>query len=507
MSLFQKETLSKKLIKQWFWWYFFAFAVAPAGYVFRILLSHEFNVAEVGVFFSVVWLVTFLTTYNDFWLTNSLRYFLPQYWIARRFDAMKTSLFFSLCVQIFTAIVISGLLWLGWAERLGMYHFKNPLAAPLLRILALYFLCINLVEVLSTVLSAFQDVLREKLSYFVRMRWISLIALFLFFFWYKEISYYAWAWLGWLVLSLFYLLYVFFRFYAQCFLKGSISISSFNIKEYWKYALRSFLGINATALMTQIDQQMIVNMLWWYDAWIYTNYLSLLNAFTTLLLPLIAISFPIIVELFAKAEKEKMTLLANFLLNNYLLLAFAWAFFYLILWPRIATVFFGSQFFYSGVLLQYAAFSLPIILVSHIVSSLLSWIWSVDEYVKIVLFASILNFFLNLIGIRLFWLLGVVFATMFSWLLVCVWGYIKLLRTMNLRFDVRFLWKNLVLLLLTGIGLYYLLGLYQDNLFWGIIYWDLLVLGLIFFVFLLPLIFANRWKLCMLYNELIRFKS
>lgn len=72
----EHKSLSEKFIKKWFWLYFFSFIVAPIWYIIKIIISNELTVEEVWIVYSVISLVTLLSSFNDLGLTESLNYFL-----------------------------------------------------------------------------------------------------------------------------------------------------------------------------------------------------------------------------------------------------------------------------------------------------------------------------------------------------------------------------------------------------------------------------------------------
>ena len=90
-KILQDQTLWEKLIKKWFWLYFFSFLVAPAGYLIKLFVSNSLSVSDVWVLYSIISLISLLNTYNDLWLTESLQYFLPRFLLKKQYNYVKTS--------------------------------------------------------------------------------------------------------------------------------------------------------------------------------------------------------------------------------------------------------------------------------------------------------------------------------------------------------------------------------------------------------------------------------
>jgi len=107
-DLLQDETLSQKLIKKGFWLYLFSYLIAPGGYLIRLLISNspEISVADVGILYSIISLISFLNVYNDLGLTESLQYFLPRFWIKKEYNHIKTTIWLSLGVQVLSSLII-----------------------------------------------------------------------------------------------------------------------------------------------------------------------------------------------------------------------------------------------------------------------------------------------------------------------------------------------------------------------------------------------------------------
>ena len=133
-DLLQDETLSQKLIKKGFWLYLFWYLIAPGGYLIRLLISNspEVSVADVGILYSIISLISFLNVYNDLGLTESLQYFLPKFWIKKEYNHIKTTIYLSFLVQFGTAILIALGLRFG-SDWLAINYFHNPISADILK--------------------------------------------------------------------------------------------------------------------------------------------------------------------------------------------------------------------------------------------------------------------------------------------------------------------------------------------------------------------------------------
>ena len=94
------ELLKTKLLRNGFWMYFFAFLVAPTGYIIKLVIAQSLSVEEIGIFYSAMGVVMILSAYNDLGLTEALQYYLPRYLIAKDFDKTKSIALYTLLLQL-----------------------------------------------------------------------------------------------------------------------------------------------------------------------------------------------------------------------------------------------------------------------------------------------------------------------------------------------------------------------------------------------------------------------
>ena len=148
-ELLTDETLSQKLIKRWFRLYFFWYLAAPFWYFIRLTISNspEVSVADFWVMYSIISLVSFLWAYNDLWLTESLRFFLPRFYLKKEYNNIKITVWLSLGTQLLTSLIIASCLRFG-SEWLSVHYFKNEHAWIILKYFCMYYIYINIVIVL-----------------------------------------------------------------------------------------------------------------------------------------------------------------------------------------------------------------------------------------------------------------------------------------------------------------------------------------------------------------------
>jgi O-antigen/teichoic acid export membrane protein len=99
--------------------------------------------------------------------------------------------------------------------------------------------------------------------------------------------------------------------YKKIFTQGKVVRNTSLIRTQLKYAFRVFLSANARIILIQIDQQLIINILGPAAAGYFTNYISMIMAYTIITVPVLSLTFPIISEIIAKKEHSKLELLQN----------------------------------------------------------------------------------------------------------------------------------------------------------------------------------------------------
>lgn len=421
-ELLKDETLAKKIVTKWFWLYFFAFLIAPTGYLIRIMISDTFDPADVGLFYSVMGFIGLISVYNDLWLTEALNYFLPRYWIEKKYNFFVTAIFSTLWVQLTTWVIIAASIYLWLGDWLALHHFNDPKAAEMLNIMMLYFLWINLFQVIQSITITFQDTFQNKFAEFVRMFWIMTFTFIVFVMWYSDISYFIMAWVWGLFVGLLVSVFLFNKKYRWVLTYWTLDYDKKEIRRYMWYALWTFLAMNSGSLLGQVDQQMIVNMLGTAQAGFFANYDSLYQTYWVLFGPLLAFLLPIVSELHAKKMMKKMTILQNYLFSYLSIFSFAYWIFLLIFWPEIAIVLFGEKFRYSWELLYLSGWFVVTNVVTSICFAILAWVWRMKERVFILVGSVIINIILNFLFIPVRWLYGVVASTILGQMfMVSMW--------------------------------------------------------------------------------------
>lgn len=414
----QHKTLAEKFLKKWFWLYLFSFILAPIWYIIKIIISGELTVSEVGILYGIISLITMISAYNDLWMTESLKYFIPQFVAEKRYDKVKTLLFFALFIQIISSLIIAAIFYF-WSSFIAENYFKTLAAKETLQIFAFFFIGLNIFQTLSQFFLAIQDTYHHQLSEFIRLFFV-MISVFYILFWNSwSLLNYSFSWLIGLYIWIISSIFIFLRKYYFKYLNNTkILIEKKFLKKVTKYALLVAISTWAWTILSQIDMQMIIIFLNTTDAWYYTNYLSIITIPFIILWPVFGFLFPVVSELYWKKEYKKIQLLKNIFSNNFIIFGIMFNLFFFIFSNVIAYILFWEKFIESGNILQYSILLVLFNFLLQINFSILSWIWKVKERMKIIFIAIIFNTIVNFIGIQILWVYWVALSTWLWWILI-----------------------------------------------------------------------------------------
>ena len=460
-ELLKDETLAEKLIKRWFWLYFFSFLIAPSGYIIKLLISNDLSVAEVWVIYSIIWFVALLSNYNDLWFTESLKYFLPKFWINKKYDEFKTSLFLALWIQTLTAILIAILLWFG-ADFLAQNYFHSPVASEILKVFSLFFVVFNIFRTLETIFDSFQDTFATKFVDFIRMWSIVLFCLILFFSYKWSVLFYSLAWFWWTLIGLLVSFLIFFKKYKHILEKWKINLNKNLTKQIFSYAIWVVIATQWAMILWSMDLQMIIYFLWPKQAWYYTNYLSLLSIYSIFLWPIFWFLFPVTTELIEKKQDWKLSLMLSIFYKYFVVFGWIFSIFFAVFWSVIAFILFWKKFVYSGQLLSVWAWMVFLSILVSINFSVLAWLWKIKQRVKIIWIAALINFVLNVVLILKIWIVWAIIATFVSTFVMFILSFLEIKKSnIKIDFDWKFYLKNIVGLIVAGVVFYYCLKFFS----------------------------------------------
>jgi len=477
----QYKTLSEKFIKKGFWLYLFSFIIAPIGYIIKIIISQELNVTEVWILYGIISLITLVSAFNDFWMTESLNYFLPKFINQKKYSKVKSTLIYAFITQTITWLLIASFFFF-WADYIALNYFKSAEASNILKIFSLFFLGINIFQIIQTFFMSIQNTFLNKLWFFFRM-WFTLICVLLVFFTdSSSLINYSYSWIVWLYLWIIISLTLFFKkYYFKYLQKEKIIWSKKLFKKIFSYAIWVVIWAQASTILWQMDMQIIIYLLWTKDAWYYTNYLSIIWIPFMLIGPIFWLLFPIFSELHAKKEFNKIRLIKQIFQKNFLAISIAFNILFFVFAPIIAYILFWSKFIESWNILRYSILFLIFNFLLQINFNVLAWIWKIKIRVKIITIALFFNFIANLLLINIIWVYWAALATWLWWILIWLLSEYYLWKKYLVNLDYRFLTKNIILMWLLWVFLYYFINPIFNWLWRWISFWLLSIVWVLWF--------------------------
>ncbi len=484
----QHNSLSEKFLKKGFWLYLFSFIIAPIWYIIKIIISWSLTVSEVWILYWIISLVTMLSAYNDLWMTESLKHFIPEFVTKKRYDKVKSILFYALFVQILTSLIIASFFYF-WADIIANNYFKTIEAKETLKVFAFFFIWINILTTINQFFMAVQDTFSNKISELIRIFFVMIFILFIFFWNHSSLLNYSYGWLIWLYIWIIISLFLFYqKYYKKYFVWEKLIIEKKLIKQIASYAGLVFIWASAWTILGQIDMQMIIYILWTTDAWYYTNYLSIIWIPFIIIWPIFWFLFPVFSEMHSKWEYNKIKLVKQIFTRNFILIAIMFNIFFFVFAEILAYTLFGEKFITSWIILKYSILLLIFNYLFQINFNILAWIWKVKQRVKIIFIAVIFNFVMNLILIKYIWVYWAALATWFGWIIIFLSSEYFLWKKYRISFDFINILKNIILMWFLWVLIYK----FWLNIFvWISRFNSLLLLALFFWIWFWIFIIIN----------------
>lgn len=442
----QHASLSEKFLKKGFWLYLFSFIIAPMGYMIKIIISWELTVEEVGVLYGIISLITLLSAYNDLWMSESINHFVPKFVTEKRYDKVKTILFYAFLAQMTSWILIAIGMFL-WADFLAENYFKSSTATNTLKIFTLYFLWINIFQILWVFFSSIQNTFALKVIGFIRMSFVLLWTIYIYIMDIWSIITFSYAWIGWLYIAVVFSILIFYtKYFWRYFKNVSIIWEKELFMSIFKYWLLVFLWAQAWVILGQIDMQMIIYILGVTQAWYYTNYLSIVSIPFMIIGPIFALLFPMFSEMHSTWQTQKIRLVKEVFTNNFILIGLAVNMLLFTFAIPISYVLFWEKFITSWVILQYSVLFLSFNYLFQVNFNILAWIWRVWVRAKIMGIALIINIVTNIIFIHLIWVVWAALATWIWWLLIWLMSEYIILWEFPIIIKWKAILKNILIL-------------------------------------------------------------
>jgi len=174
--------------------------------------------------------------------------------------------------------------------------------------------------------------------------------------------------------------------------------------------------------------------------------------------PIFWLLFPIFSELHSKKEFTKIKLVKQIFQKNFLAVGIAFNILFFVMAPVIAYILFGTKFNESWTILRYSILFLTFNFLLQINFNILAWIGKIKVRVKIITIALFFNFIANLLLINIIWVNWAALATWLWWIIIWLLSEYYLWKKYLVSLDYKFLTKNIILMWLLWVFLYYFIS-------------------------------------------------
>lgn len=210
-----------------------------------------------------------------------------------------------------------------------------------------------------------------------------------------------WMWVGGVFFSMiFALTFAYVRHYKTYFLPIKSVITKEERMGFIRYAGATLLTANIATILSQIDMQLIIFLLGSAATGYYSNYLSLMNVPFMFIAPIVGFLFPVISELYGRADKGKMRIIHE-RFSLYFSIIGVWMGVFLFQFGKdMAVTLFGKAFELSGYVLMFSAPFVIFNLMNQINFQILAGTGRIGIRAKILAITIPINLILNLILIN-----------------------------------------------------------------------------------------------------------
>ncbi|MBS8121532.1 oligosaccharide flippase family protein [Candidatus Vampirococcus lugosii] len=506
-QLFKEETLAKKLLTKGFWLYFFAFIIAPTGYLIRTILSNDLGVSDIGIIYSLLGLVSILVIYGDLGNKGALNYFIPKFLAKGEDKKVGFLIGYTIIFQIFFSIIISLLIYFG-ADVISNIYLDSYASKTFIYYIIAYFILLNLYGLVNNILNSFQEIFYQRFSNAIRMWLIFAFTLSFFLFENGSIENYFLTWiLGGVIAFVLSCIFLYIKALKKVKLqKIDISYNKDTLKSFHSYGLWALLGGQAGVVMGQIDLQMVLFLAGTESAGYYTNFKSLFMIQGMFIGPIMQLFLPIITELIEKKENFKIKILQNIYYNYFGIIFFALGVFFLLFGDIVSIVLFGDHFLLSGILLQFIALFLVLKVLFQFNFVVINAYGKPKNRVKIIAFAALVNILINGALIPFIGVYGAVISSIIAWFMMFLFSFIYIYKKNPIILYRGFLFGNIVYFLIVGLILYSLKGIFFEYTN-SARYENLLYLMIAFAIFGLGFLIINYKSLLKLKKEVVKIRK
>ncbi len=409
---------------------FAGFILAAAlSYILRIILARFLSVEEVGLFFSVLSFVVFITLFQKIGTELSLVRYINVWREKRELSKIRAAFYSTFLFQIVIGILYLVVIYL-LSDFLSTRYFHDPLAKPTLLLLSTLL-----------ILLVFEDLPRRLFQGFNDMFWFSVMeagkAFLLLLFvviglWYNRtvlvpvISFLA-ATLFISILGI----YVSFRKYA--FLQEEKRLHPGLFKEVFGFGLPLIFFVIGNKIIDSIDLLVLTYFRSLAEVGVYSIVLPTAGLCLFFYRPLAVVLIPLGSELWARNQVKKLQDLLHHVYHYLFLLVIPLIILFFIHASFVLSFLFGEMYIEGTDALRLILLGVFFFGLAHINISILIGVGNSKKSGIVMLYGAGINFLLNIILIPFWGMVGAGLATLISYLFCYVLSLVYVKKEINLH--------------------------------------------------------------------------
>ena len=424
--------------------YFFIFGLLGAlfSYLARIYMTKKLSVADVGLFFAVFSLISFLEQFKDLGMGHALVKFVSQFNASKNYRKIKEVVIVSSSIQFISTIIIAVVIFL-LAQFLSVNYFKDPASLTLIYILLGWFVLSSISTFIFSIFNSFhrffigssKEIVR-KLSFFV------LLIVFIHF-GFGVLS----PALAWLITStLLILIYMPFLIpYRKIFSEKITTIKS-TTKEVVSFGFPVLLTSVGSMVIAYLDSLLLTYYRTLEEVGVYNMVIASALLLLFLSRSLSTVIFPITSELITLKKHHELEKGISLILKYIILILVPIGSLLFILAKPFLGFLFGPAYVIGSSSLQILVIGMLFIAIGTITNSVISALGKPKIVTMIILFSSTVNLVLNILLIPTYGIVGAALTTSLSYFLVMILSLFMLRK--NISFSIP--WKDWINTLLGG---------------------------------------------------------
>jgi len=388
---------------------------AVAAYLLRIFVARELGPYDYGVFYSVLAVMSFIGLFNNLGFNDAITKFVSEFKVKKEYEKIKSIIIYSLGIK-FTIFSLIMILVFHFSNYIAISIIHEPSAGLIVKILTFTIL-------LTAISPIFHSVLRGlgKIKYFSIAAYSSIVFVFIFsvillpYSSNKLITYSICFLLSGLIvdgLGVFFFIKSF-----PLFSRVRTIFSKELLTKFLKFSIPTFAYSIAFTIISYTDTIMLSII---KGPELVGNYQIAVPSAKIVLffaMALNAVLLPLFSEMWTKGEKKEISSMVSKIVKLSFVITLPISMIFIAFPKIIITLLFGNNYILAAEPLRILAIGYLFYTAASIHFSVMNGIGKPKLTAKVIYSAAVLNFFLNLVLIPSYGLIGAAIASMTSFIL------------------------------------------------------------------------------------------